>query len=341
MNSSNKEKEKKRNIIVILFILFFILFSINIILQPIQSFKPWYDWYKTYDPEKKYNCIPLNLMAYYYGPEWLYKIVKNFTKESTVFPYEWQIDYIMSLMRGMSAGYANGPLTPETLCSTLVPSYGSDFWKNIGSTINIPPNSTFNTEKIINRWPETVNEWKALMTTGDGGGWGIGFDPATKTTTPPKDWSGEGTNFLFLLWGIPYNSPLVQSFITGRDIQGEGKLPTYPNALQPLFGLSSAGGFGGWYGFLRAGDDWGGRGSLQVQAYVWGTLDIMNKKFPNTNKKDTKKKCNGTSIATQAISTGGMGAMIGMMGGPIGAAIGGLIGAAAGGLLSASSQKCI
>lgn len=302
-------------------IFFMVLFIVIWIFQPYLNFRPWRNWFKTYDPEGKYQCFPINQMAYYYGPAILYDIVTKFEDESKIIQSDktWYFDFLMSLMRGQAAGIVpGGNLIPKYLCESLVPDYDPIPGYPYG----------FPTPAGYDHWPNNIDDWKKLFADV----WGQSYSDG-KWNRDEQKWQSD-TNFLFQMWGIPSTSPIVEAFVTNKAISSS-RLELEPTLMYPLLGKNDSGA-GGWYGLLRMGDDWGGLGIAKVQQILWAD-DVPDN--INHDKQKTGGTCNWGSIVSGGISMGMGGAFAGAaIGGPIGSIIGGLIGTGVGGVLSAWSD---
>jgi hypothetical protein len=130
-------------------------------------------------------------------------------------------------------------------------------------------------------WPTDAESWRVLMCGGDDiQGWGCNYSiDSNSWTGDQKTWESSPTNFLWKFYAIPYDSALIKGFITNTsDFQG---LKLFPDAMNPLLGVSLNQAEGGWLGFLKGGDRWGDFNSLMVQAYVWA--DALRPKTPATS----------------------------------------------------------
>lgn len=311
------QPKKGTSMYFILGILFLLIFLVIYVVQPYTSFQPIRDWFAANDPQNQYNCIPLNVLAYYNSPKWLFGIVSGLNPESTSFQNDFEIDFIYSLIRGQAVDIVpGGHLTPKTLCKSLIPD-------------NYPPPSSWGTHE----WPVLLTDWKLLF-----GIWGVNFNnqewvPNNALWTAPNN-----QNFLFWHWGIPADSPLIEAFVTNQTTSPTGT-PLYPSAIQPLLGITEAGA-AGWVGFLRAGAGWKDSGINEINRTVWS--DDIPTYISNPPKNPGG--CNGGSIAGSVISGGLSAAFFGFTlggetAGPLGAGIGFLAGALASGIATAFSQN--
>jgi hypothetical protein len=262
---------------------------------PIAAFKPWYEWFDQWDPKKQHRCLPPMLMAYFYGPVFMYDIAKLVSKEGTV-PHDWYIDFIMSVMRAFGRGVIPGNkdaiLVPRNICVSLAPDESDSddavammkavrLEKGTPVTVN-DGKTTYTAQGTFNgTWPTDAESWRVLMCGGDDiQGWGCNYSiDSNSWTGDQKTWESSPTNFLWKFYAIPYDSALIKGFITNTsDFQG---LKLFPDAMNPLLGVSLNQAEGGWLGFLKGGDRWGDFNSLMVQAYVWA--DALRPKTPATS----------------------------------------------------------
>lgn len=180
-------------------------------------------------------------------------------------------------------------------------------------------------------WPTDINNWKRIFEI-----WGQSVSSDGTWIKDHEKWENDD-NFLFNHWGIPYDSPLVEGFVTNKSISKDG-VKLYPAAMEALLGKTTDG-IGGWYGFIRNGN-W--ESINDVKRYIWSD-DIPE--YMSKSSKSKENKCNAAGIAQGAIGLGmGAGfAAAAIATGPVGWIVGiaVLAGAAGGGLLSASSEGCI
>jgi hypothetical protein len=268
--------------LILLFILTLWIWS----QQPIIAFEPWISWYNTYDPEKKYRCMPPRMMAYYYGPSFMFQIAKLFSRNKG--NQDWYNDYLMSLMRSFGRGIRQGDTTsvmvPRNICISLVPDSSdppdaASMIKKLyipkGYSVDCGGSHLDAKTSMIGAWPSSIDDWRVLMLAETKvGGWGCKFSLTKENvviwdTDSADAWQSAKTNFLWKFYAIPYNSSLVIGFVT--QATSYGKIELFPNVMEPLLGLNNLG-QGGWYGMLLNGEDWGGYGSLEVQAYVFDEI---------------------------------------------------------------------
>jgi hypothetical protein len=305
--------------------LFLIIISVLIVsVQPYINFAPWRDWFQKYGDETTNNCIPLTLMAYYYGPGIFYSIVKSLTQESKVFQHEWTIDFLMSIMQGQAYGLVpGGVLIPRYLCISLAPELNKPI-PGYPNGFPSPHNGS---------WPTDLQGWRTLFQNEWGqhivnGNW----SPDTTAWQNPS-------NFLYRIWGISAYSPIVEAFVTGQS--SSGNIILYPSAMEPLLGITDSGA-GGWYGFVKAGDNWGDMGQDNIRQIVWSS-DIPSY-IKNPPVPTTGKKCDAATVAggtlSYALAAGGIAAMLA---GPLGWITAGIIfaaGTVAGGVITGAQNKC-
>lgn len=323
---------------------------------PIVAFKPWYDWFDKYDPQKQYRrCLSPTIMAYFYGPPIFFDIAKLFITQNEV-PHTWYIDFIMSVMRSFGRdiipGSKDSILVPRNICESLAPDENDPpealamrkaMRLRKGTSVNVGGTSIRMPDDGFGKWPVSVDGWRALMCADKGlGGWGCNYS-TDKWGEDNDAWGYEGvgaTNFLWKFYGIPYNSALVKGFVT-QSKSFSGLTDLYPDAMKPLLGINDDQDVGGWYGLLRGGDRWGGYNSLMVQSYVWA--DALDLKAPATSP------C--SSPVNYLVSGLSMGLAVAPLFGPekeavitgemIARATGAFAaGSLAGGLLGAASQGC-
>jgi len=320
---------------------------------PISAFKPWIQWFDKWDPKKQYRCLPATLMAYFYGPVFMYDIAKAVSREGAA-PHDWYIDFIMSIMRtygrGVIPGSKNAIMVPRNICLTLAPDE-TDTAEAVATRDAVRLSKYFDvtvngvtlsmSETRVKQWPENDNDWRVLMCAGlDSNGWGCNFS-GTDWKGDQSVWEKSPTNFLWKFYAIPYDSALIKGFVT-NDQHWAG-MTLFPDAMLPLLGVLKNQAEGGWYGFLKGGDRWGGYNSLSVQSYVWS--DALNPTQPATDPCS-----NPAGYITSGLS-------FGLMAGPMfwsspeaegasmawsvaKALIGGGVAAGIGGALGAASQGC-
>ena len=262
---------------------------------PVVAFKPWYDWFQTYDRLKQYRCLTPTIMAYFYGPPIFFDIAKLFSRQNEV-PHTWYIDFIMSVMRSFGRdvipGFKDSILVPRNICQSLAPD-GDDppqaqamikaMRLRKGTSVNVGGTYINMPDDAVGKWPVSVNGWRVLMCADKGqGGWGCSFSKDTWNDTHDawENNDNDATNFLWKFYGIPFDSALVKGFVT-QSKSFSGLTDLYPDAMNPLLGINDDQEFGGWYGLLRGGDRWGGYNSLMVQSYVWS--DALDLKAPATS----------------------------------------------------------
>lgn len=344
-------------------IILFIIWIAFSVLNPVIQLKPWFQWFNDLDPQKKYRCFSVMDIANFKYNNLMYKITNLFKSDEVKFKYDFWVYFIWGIMtaQGLHIISNKGLCTPKTLCSSLIPS---DY-----TSVNLPGGFGRN-------WPVGKDDWKKLI-----GLWASvpdvtkltqdTYDDVTKGGVNVKDWYDQTkfpNNFL-ARWGISPMSPAIIGFITNWSDFRNDKI--YPNTLDPLLGIKGLGTpAGGWFGFLQAGDDFGGNGLLEANRTIWSdepppmASDMINGQAGG-------KSCNAASIASGAIGMGMGGAFAGSAmtsagteGGAAAAAtaleiageggaaetggaslaltlIGGFIGLLAGGALTAKSQKCI
>jgi hypothetical protein len=304
-----------------------IILIVVIYITPLIQFQSWYDWWNTYDPGNKYKCFSLTMMAYYKYSYIAYESYKLVTPLPNQFTYDWWALFLSSIMAGEAFGIVpNGLCTPKTLCESLIPG---DYPIN-----PLPPNN-------VRAWPTTENEWTNLLMA-----W-LGFTsiPLHEDDWKPdlKKWS-DPDNFLNK-WGIPADSPAVIAFVTDWPVYKSDKI--YPEVLVPLLGLQGGiGGFsaGGWFGYLQAGQDFGGNGLVEANRMIWSSEPL-----PSINKAQNESKCNAANITSGAIGMGMGGAFAGQAiatafafeTAGLSVIIGGLVGLLGGGALTAAGSGCI
>lgn len=331
----------------------FLLLTIFIISRsPIAAFKPWLNWFDQWDKTKQYRCFSPTLMAYYFSPKFMYLIAKLFTKKNEVFPHDWYIDFIMSMMRAQARGVVKSDdaiLTPRYLCSSVVP--GPDDpgdlpnWHKrihlkkqaIRPGANVDP--IMLSKDLYEEWPDNPDDWRALMCADvNDGGWGCKYDqdPQTKKwswNTDSKVWIDDTesrySNFLAKYSGIPSDSSLIIGFVTGQR-SWNGQI-LYPYVMHPLLGIHDLSSFGGWYGLLQSGDAWKDFDSLEVQSYIWGSNLAHNAPL--------RANCDPTRAVASGLSGGLMGGAIGagMLSGGGEAAVAGAAAAGPGGIAMAGA----
>ena len=300
--------------------IFFILFWLFV--SPILLFLPWYQWWNKYDPQRKYNCFHLFLLAYYRSNYLTYLIANiAFSAGNKNMTYKWWPEFLGYIMDGEAVGIVGTPenpglCTPKTLCDTLVPT-------------EYPPGPL---PHIGVRWPDTVAEWKTLLAN-----W-AGF---SKIPSSPESylngadsttWQNSTGNFL-AQWGIPAKSPAVAAFVTTTYNVGPIKVDS--NALTPLLGFSistSEGDKGGWWGYLHgiSADNVSPDDAVNL---LWTTLDN-----PVVNKAKSRQgsKCHAGGIAAGAINFAIMGAAMGASAGTAVPGIGNVVGGIGGFILGAA-----
>jgi hypothetical protein len=293
-------------------VIMFILFMFVWLRQPIAAFKPWIDWFDTYDAKKKYRCIQPNLFAYYYGPSFMYKIA--YLVSSSKLEHTWHLDFIMSIMRRYARTPTSGKssiLVPRNLCSSLVPDKDDPVAaSSMIENLKIPKghtvawgDSTLTSEHDMRKiWPTTINDWQVLMCSDVSvGGWGCNFagggsdgvwDPAG---TLDDSWESP-TNFLFHFYAIPSNSKLIIGFVTSQPIWNHQIL--YPGAMYPLLGIHMLSDIGGWYGLVSLGGAWGGFNSLEIQSYIWAHA------LSSSNNSETEPCSHPAGYVTTGLSLG-------------------------------------
>lgn len=330
----------------------FIMLLVTLVLWsrgPIEAFKPWFEWFDQWDPDKKYRCLTPTLMAYFYGPVFMFDVAKLASIEGAV-PQDWYIDFIMSVMRTYGRGVIPGNedssvMVPRNICQSLAPD-SSDLPAAVdtlnavkfvkGHSVNINGQDHYMSEDRVKQWPRTAEDWRVLMCDSHNGGWGCNFSD-DKWTGDSNIWENSPTNFLWKFYAIPYDSVLIKGFVT-NDESFEGRV-LFPDALEPLLGVSVNQNEGGWLGFLKGGDRWGDFNSLMVQSYVWS--DALSPKRPATDPCSNLFQCAASGIS------------FGLMTGPlfwklfaktkwgiVWTGFCGLISAATGGALGAASQGC-
>lgn len=295
-----------------------------LILYPILLYIDWYQWWNKYDPKRQYRCFSPVAISYYKNNAILYWIYNYLlTPGPNQFKYDWWVIFIGGIISGEAVEINTGGLcTPRTLCHSLVP--------------DSPPYTFF--PGIGQRWPQSESEWKPVIMS-----W-LGF---TTVPTEASGWNPNSTtwnvrdNFL-ATWGIPPTSPAVIGFITGNSTFNGDKI--WPGTLNPLLGLFSSDGlnFGGWFGFLQQGGNFGGFELLEAQRAIWSTEPIPQR---IQNAQNNAKKCSAASIVSGAVGTGMGGAFAGAALGTelapgVGTIIGLLIGVLAGGAMGAWGGNC-
>lgn len=307
--------------------IFFILFWL--IVSPILLFLPWYQWWNKYDPNRKYNCFHLFLLAYYRSNSLIYNIANTaFSAGNNNMSYKFWPEFLGYIMDGEAIGMVGTPrnpglCTPKTLCETLVPT-------------DYPPVPF---PKIGKRWPQSQAEWRTLLAN-----WaGFSTIPASANAyfsgLSEQTWQNSQGNFLSQ-WGIPARSPAVGAFITGA--YNYKTLTIDQNALAPLLGSNisgSEGVGGGWWGYLHGISSYSTTLNQSLDI-LWASVDPVIKQKAVKNQGS---KCGTAGIAAGAVNFGIMGAAMGApfveFGGPI---IGAVLGAAIGAFTGALGQPgCI
>lgn len=318
---------------------------------PIVAFKPWFNWFDKWDSDKQYRCISPTLMAYFYGPVFMFDIAKMISRQDTA-RYDWYIDFIMMVMRtygyGIIKGNAGAVLVPRNICESLAPDKtdpkeallardAMNFHKGISTIVN---GETYTlSADCLKTWPKTPEDWYVIMCAPkEVGGWGCNFKDET--------WQGDTdawktkTNFLWNFYAIPQDSALIKGFIVKQPTWGGLRL--MPDAILPLLGITEGQTYGGWYGFLQRGDMWGNYNSASVQNFVWSSA--LTPSHPATAPCGSPAEYIGSGLSMGlsvipflfpeegAEMTAGAVAKI---------AAGGLMGAGVGGLLGAISQGCL
>ncbi len=285
--------------------------------QPVVAFRPWLDWWSKFDPQKKYRCVPLTLMAYYYGPRIFFLFAKAFAGHRQGAAQDWYFDFLMSVLRSQARDVVKVPeaiLTPRHICQSLVP--GDDDPKDaaamvkavqIGSSgVQVGDDFLYPSEPLMQKWPTNLNDWRILMCADvELGGWGIQFstkDPKNQTWDAGNHdrWSSAPTNFLWRYSAVPNDSLLVIGFLT----QGFSwaKAPTYPAAMNPLLGIADLeGGVGGWWGLLTAGQRWGGYSALSLQNYIFSSALQPRAAGTSPCKEPYQLVASGLSMAAMAV----------------------------------------
>jgi len=225
-----------------------ILGILFIIFYPPISYKIYKDWWKTYDPDGKYNCLDLNSLAYWQFSYGVYKIRQLIASGGKHIENDAWLLFITSLMYSNAKGLVPGGITtPRNICHSLVPEN--------------------NPNKLI-KWPTTKDGeygWKNTIKT-----WGsITFDKTKKEYKYDSTaWQAEEDNFLYNDWAIPGDSPIVMAFVTGWNADEAG-VALYPEAITPLLGLTGGEQAGGWWGFLQGGGDFKDMGVDEMRRLVW------------------------------------------------------------------------
>ena len=317
-NNIKQEKVFDQKFIKILLIFIFIFFIIILVITPVVKYKPWYQWWNKYDPEKKYRCFPLSQIAFFESNTLLYLFSGLFVSPKSKFEHNWWIYFITGFMKGGAIEIVNnGWVTPKNLCESLIP--------------DTAPNNTV-------AWPTSSDGWKNAIQK-----WGnIKWDDH-HYTGDVNLWQSNPDNFLSKNWGIPYDSGLIIGFLTGFSTSPlPGNETLWPDLMEPLLGIKTGIASGGWFGFLQNNDNFAGRGLVEANRLIWA-----NQRPPALVKKhQDKSKCNVGSVASGAVGTGLGGAFLGGMaaGAPFllpGMLVGAVIGLFTGGIVSAVQQKCI
>lgn len=311
----------------------FILWIIMSIINPLLQMENWFSWWNKYDPEKLYRCFSIMDIANFKYNNLMYNIINIFKSAEVKFKYDFWVYFIWSIMKSQAIGVINdGLCTPKTLCKSLIPD-------GYTST-NLPG-------KFGRVYPSVKSDWKILISL-----WaGVedinnlnneNYGDVTKGGVDPTKWS-HPTNFLYK-WGITVYSPIVVGFLLNTDTYN-GDI-TYPSAIEPLLGIISTPS-GGWFGFLQAGDNFNGKGILEVNRIIWANVELP---VPlSTIKSQKESPCNAASITSNVIgSSMGFGFAVSALCGFLavtdpfifvaGAVI---VGGGIGGILTAASEKCI
>jgi len=299
-----------------------LIFILWLIIHPLLIFLPWYAWWNKLDSTSE-KCFSLATLAYYKYNYPLYLIYNDiFTTGPSRMKEDYWVEFLNGIMSSQAYGIVPGGLcTPKTLCTSLIPTeYPID-----------PLPSPFFSE-----WPKTVQDWRGLILS-----WmGMTTPPSSPSEYKPNfDIWNSRVNFLND-WGISPNSPIVVGFVTGLSNWGDDKV--YPTAILPLLGFPAAGGsgqdFGGWFGFINAGDPWSNGGLNEINRAIWSSEPTaQGKKVQNR-----KPPCDTAGVAAGAIGSGvAFGAMGGMALGPPGAIIGAIAGAIVGALTGAVGGHCL
>jgi hypothetical protein len=298
------------------------------IIYPIMIFIPWYTWWNTNDPNGNYSCFPLASIAYYKYNNPVYRIWDFLLPNPRRFKYDWWIIFISGVMTGEAVGFIPGGLcTPKTLCESLVP--------------DSPPIGLLPGIKNGHQWPLSGSDWQTVLM-----GWlGISQVPTSPDNYKPNTTTWADQNNFLNKWGIsPYSKAVIGFITNGATWNGD---QIYATTLNPLLGIqaSSLGvSYGGWFGFLQEGDNFGGNGLDEANRAVWA-----NELPPARKSQDPKQGCSVPGIVSGGISMGIAGAFAGAAAGsPVfgigavpGAVIGFFVGALGGSALGAWQGKCL
>ena len=167
---------------------------------------------------------------------------------------------------------------------------------------------------------------------------------------PPYDKPFYQSNFLYQVWGMPPDSPLIEAFITGASISGSGQ-KLYPDLLARLLGVTDGMISNGWVGFLN---ELNPKSEAQIKSVVYGedvNIQGTNKLLKDTTSgdKDNHKNCSTADkwkIGTSSIgAAAGVLTMFAFLSNPGGWVIAGVLGAAtiagtAAGIGTAANAKC-
>jgi hypothetical protein len=329
------------------FLALLIIYIILLFVYPILNFQPWFKWWKTHQKEDKtQTCMPMTLFAYQNSSNILYDFASLFfTKENQMFEYNWQVEFVSTIMRTWAVDLTkDGFLTPYGMCTSIAPQSDEETFKykphvkSLGlysgpdfigwpSEIDVTK-GTFKGQTLKSLW------WGVLAF------WGC-YKSGTELHKDEKLWIHK-SNFLWHQYGIPSSSLVCGAFVMDTPMDPSETTNWYPSAMPALLGLNNVSGAGGWIGFTKSGGSWGQMGVIGLQRQVWAELaESIPTPDPSVDK------CGSSGFATAALSGLNTGAMAGFataslsLANPIFAIIGGIVGLVAGGVLSAVQSKCI
>lgn len=309
----------------------------------------WYTWLNGVsdddDDSIKYGTITdsknkfdINVLGYYYNDYLLYRL-HNLLYQGCgqdILKYDWCTEYVTQLW----LGYATGNISnPRSFCTTLLPHPSE---QKLTTTWKSPLYTYIHNNLNRGVWPTSSQDWINMLCE-----WGnIEIQnshvadpsnpndknlPKSYKVVPNKynsySWETHPDNFLYQNWQIPWNSLLVKGFLTNWTENDDDSTPLYPSAMNPLLGISTLGGVGGWVGFVKSFDAAGNLGMNFINRYVWANdiVDGVQAYNQEKNKKDTSCP-NAMDQTNSLISNVTNGAMCGAVGGGIGAIAGGGLG---------------
>jgi len=314
-----------------------VIYLLYMAVIPILSFSVYFEWWNKYKPSPApASCFDMLSLAYYEKFKLYYNIRTALQPAESAFADpSWAI-LIKSIMFGGAYGYTTNDkapsdakadcyyVFPKDLCVSIIPDAPQN-----PATLSGFPDAT---DRV--GWQNLMLKWGGVSDGIDNQDWkdflGGASDAKPYNQIVLSDpWVNDINNFLWTKYNIPADSPMVIAYLTNfAEYNGDNM---YPALLQFLLGGGT--GSGGWWGFCQAGGSFGDRGYAEIARQIWADEVATMYNNPSSSTAGCGSTSGIASIATSAISMGGIGLMTGN---PFAAA--GL--AVVGGVAGAAQQGC-